>query len=151
MADKPRDYNQELASVMNAMAESTLDLTDEEIESEIIEDGGNPDAVAERVRDVLRQAIKDCQQRPLLEAQKRYDERVAALQGKQYRIPDLPAEQREMINMLLTANPHLRSGAFTAQFRDFNELADEDVGSYLRQLIELIEASNRSGAEEGEK
>lgn len=151
MADKLRDYNQELASVMNAMTESTLDLTDEEIEAEIIEEGGDPDAVAGHVRDVLRQAIKDCQQQPLLEAQRRYDERIAALQGKQYVIPDLPAEQREMINMLLTSNAHLRSGAFTAQFRDFNELADEDVGSYLRQLIELIEASNRSGAKEGEK
>jgi hypothetical protein len=56
-----------------------------------------------------------------------------------------------MINMLLAANPHLRSGTFTAQFRDFNELTDEDVGSYLRQLLELIEASNGSGTEEGEK
>jgi hypothetical protein len=53
-----------------------------------------------------------------------------------------------MINTLLTANPNLRSGVFTAQFRDFNELADEDVGSYLRQLMELIEASNPSGAED---
>lgn len=151
MADRPRDYNQELASIMNAMAESTLDLTDEEIESEIREEGGNPDAVADHVRDVLRQAIKDCRRRPLLEAQKQYDERVAALGKKQYPIPEMPAEQREMINTLLAANPHLRSGVFTAQFRDFNELADEDVGSYLKQLLELIEASSRSGAEEGEK
>jgi AcrR family transcriptional regulator len=151
MANKPRDYNQELASIMNAMAESTLDLTDEEIEAEIREEGGDPDTIAEHVRDVLRQAIKECQQRPLMEAQKRYDERLSALREKQYQMPELPAEQREMINTLLAANPHLRSGAFTAQFRDFNELADEDVGSYLRQLLELIEASSRSSAEEGEK
>lgn len=150
MSDKPRDYNKELANIMNAMAESTLDMTDDEIESEIREEGRDPDAVAERVRDVLRKAVKDCQQRPLLEAQKRYDERVTALRSKKYQIPDSLDEQRKMISTILTSNPRLGSGILTAQFRDFNDLADEDVGSYLKQLLELMEADVPAGREEGE-
>jgi hypothetical protein len=149
MTDKKRDYDNELANIMNAMAESTLDMTDEEIESEIKEEGNDPDAVAERVRDVLREAVKVCQQRPLLEAQKRYDECVAGLRLKKYQVPELPGEQREMINTLLAANPQLGSGIFTSQFRDFDDLADEDVGGYLRQLLELIEVNNLTGSEEG--
>jgi hypothetical protein len=135
---------------MNAMAESTLDLSDEELESEIREEGRDPDAVAERVRDVLREAVRASQQRPLLEAQKRYDERVAALRVKKYEMPERPQEQREMINMLLAANPQLGSGLLTAQFRDFESLADEDVGSCLRQLLELMEAKAPVNSEDGE-
>lgn len=151
MTDKPRDYNKDLANIMNAMAESTLDISDEEIESEIREEGRDPDAVAERVRDVIRDAVKDCQQQQLLEAQKRYDERVAALSAKRYQIPERIDEQRERIKVLLAANPQLGSGFLTAQFRDFSELADEDVGSYLRQLLELMEANNPTNSEEDKK
>jgi hypothetical protein len=151
MSDKPRDYNNELADIMNAMAESTLDMIDKEIESEIREEGGDPNAVAERVRGVLREAVKACQQRPLLEAQKRYDERVAAMRVKKYNMPERPDEQREMISTLLAVYPQLGSGHLTAHFRDFNNLADEDVGSYLRQLLELMGANEPTSFEEGEK
>jgi predicted transcriptional regulator len=151
MTDKPRNYNEELANIMNAMAESTLDMTDEEVEAEIREEGRDPDAVAERVRDVVREALKDCQQRPLLQAQKRYDERVAALRVKKYEMPEQPQEQRAMIHMLLAANPQLGPGFLTAQFREFENLADEDVGSCLRQLLELMEAKDAACPEEGER
>jgi len=148
MTDKRRNYSDELANIMNGVAESTLDMSDEEIESEIREEGGDPDAVAEHVRGVLRKAIKACQQRPLLEAQQRYEERVAALRLKKYNVPESVDEQRQMINTLLAANPQLGSGLLTAQFRDFESLADEDVGSCLRQLLELTEANDSAGSEE---
>lgn len=151
MSDKTRDYDKEFANIMNAMAESTLDMTDEEIEAEIRDEGNDPDDVAGRVRDVLREAVKTCQQRPLLEAQKRYEERVAALGAKKYQIPELPDEQREMIAVLLAGNPQIGSGFVTAQFRDFKELPDEEVEGYLRQLLELIEISAQTYPEEGKK
>jgi hypothetical protein len=100
------------------------------------------------VRGVLREGIKACQQRPLLEAQRRYEERLAALRVKKFNVPESVAEQREMINTLLAANPRLGSGLLTAQFRDFESLADEDVGGCLRQLLELTEANEPTGSEE---
>lgn len=148
MGDKMRNYNREMTDIMNAMADSTLDMTDEEIEAEIRDEGVNPDAVSERVRDVMREAIKSCQQRPLLDAQKRYDARIEAMKVKKYQIPDLLKEQREMIATLLASKPHLGGGLLTAQFRDFKELPDEDVESCLRQLLELIETSDLTGLEE---
>lgn len=148
MSDKMRNYNQEMTNIMNAMADSTLAMTDEEIEAEIKDEGGTPDAVSERVRDIMREAIKSCQQRSLLDAQKRYDERIEAMKVKKYQIPDLLRDQREMIVTLLASNPHLGAGLLTAQFRDFKELPDEDVGSCLRQLLELIEIPDLTGSEE---
>lgn len=148
MSDKPRNYNNDLASIMNAIAESTHDMTDEEIESEIREEGGDPDAIAGRVQDVLRAAVKSCRQRPLLEAQKQYEERVAELRVKKYQIPDSLDEQRKMIGVLLTANPQFSSGLLTAQFREFKELPDEEVEPCLRQLLELTETTDAADSEE---
>src|SRR5688572_12094326 len=104
MTEKSRNYNQELASIMNAMAESTLEMTDEELESEIREEGADVDAVADSVRDILRGAIKASQQRPLQEAQTRYEERVAALEVKNYQMPLLHDDQRKMITTILARN-----------------------------------------------
>ncbi len=151
MADKPRDYNEDLATIMNAMAESTLDMTDEEIECEIREEGDDPNAVAERVRDVLREAVNACRQRILLESQKQYDERIATLRTKKYKMPGLPEERREMISTLLAANPALGYGLLTAQFRDFKNLPDEDIEIYLGQLLELIETNDLIDSEQGDK
>jgi hypothetical protein len=151
MAEKSRNYDQELASIMNAMAESTLEMTDEEIESEIREEGADLDAVAKGVRDVLRRAIKASQQRLLQEAQTRYEERVAGLEVKKYQMPHLHDEQRKMITTILAGNPQLRAGLLTAQFRDLQNLPDEEVESYLRQLLELIEMNDLADSTEGKE
>lgn len=151
MADKTRNYNEDLANIMDGLAEFTLEMTDEEIEAEIKEEGNDPDAVANRARDVLRTAIKSRQQRPLIEAQKRYEENVAALGAKEFRMPDLLEERREMINALLTTNPQFGSGLLTSQFRDFKNLPDEEVEGYLRQLLELIEINDLIDSEKGKQ
>ena len=100
------------------------------------------DDVAESVRNILRDAIKASQLRPLQEAQARYEERVAALEVKNYQMPLLHDDQRKMIMTILARNPQLGSGFLTAQFRDLQNLPDEEVESYLRQLLELIETSD---------
>ena len=136
MADKMRDYEQELTRFMNGMAEAVADMSDEEVTQELAE--GPVDS--EQVRKLLRDAIKECQQRPLVEAQKRYEEHVAALGSDEFEVPGGLDEQREMITSILASNPQIGAGLLTAQYRDFTELPDEDVESYLRQLMKLIEA-----------
>ena len=53
MTDKSRDYDQELADIVNALAESTLEMSDEEIELEIREEGLDPKIVTEQVREIM--------------------------------------------------------------------------------------------------
>lgn len=150
MAENSKNYDRDLASIMNAIAESTLEMTDEEIESEIREEGADVDTVAQSVRNILGEAIKASQKRLLQEAQKRYEERVAAFEVKNYQMPLLHTDQRKMITTILAGNPQVGAGFLTAQFRDVQNLPDEDVESYLRQLIELIETSDL-GALEGKE
>ena len=143
MADKIRDYEQELTRFMNGMAEAVAEMSDEEVTQELAE--GPADS--ERVRKLLRDAIKECQQRPLVEAQKRYEEQVAALGSDEFKIPGGLDEQREMISSILASNPQIGAGLLTSQYRDFTELPDEDVESYLRQLMKLIEAQRAAVGE----
>ena len=57
MPEKPRDYEAELRALMDALAESVVEATDEEIISEMREGGEDPAAAAEGVRAVLRHAV----------------------------------------------------------------------------------------------
>ncbi|MDX6444631.1 MAG: hypothetical protein QOH71_1705 [Blastocatellia bacterium] len=147
MADKMRDYEQELTRFMNGMAESVAEMSDEEVTQEFSEDPAD----SEQVRKLLRDAIRECQQRPLVEAQERYEEHVAALQSDEFEIPGGLDEQRGMITSILAGNPQLGAGLLTAQYRNFTELPDEDVESYLRQLLKLIEAHGSAVEEKDQK
>jgi hypothetical protein len=60
-APAKRDYEQELSNIYNALAESVLEMNDEDIEAEIREEGSDPETVANHVREVMRQACaEDC-------------------------------------------------------------------------------------------
>lgn len=149
MADK-RNYDEELARIMNGLAESSLEMSDEELEEELQEEGDAPERVAEEVRGVLRRAVKAHRQRNLLAAQKKYEERLLHLEEKKYSLPDSIEEQRGLLMGLLAANSNVRS-LLTAQNRDFTDLPDSEVTSYLKQLHELGALDDPSGGKEEEK
>ena len=150
MTDKPRDYEQELVDIVNALAESTLDMTSEEIELEIKEEGLDPKAVAMQVRELLTNAVRSCQQRLLIEAEERYKESISAIKGESYLIPESASAQRDLINSILASNPQLGRGFLTAQSRDFNSLPDEDVPGFVIQLINLVGVNDGAVEDETE-
>src|ERR1051326_3632116 len=140
MTDKPRDYEQELADIMNALAESTLEMSDEEIAIEISDEGLDPQVVAMHVRDILKNTVKSCQQRLLIEAERQYEEKIGAMNLASYDIPESPDARRDLITSILASNPQLDRGLLTAQSRDFNSLPDEDLRAFVIQLMSLVEA-----------
>lgn len=141
MTDEQRDYERELAEIVDALAESTLEMTTQEIELEIKEEGLDPEAVAAQVRRLLTNAVKSCQQRLLVEAEQRYNESLSAIKEESYLIPESATGQRELINSILASNPQLVQGFLTAQSRDFNSLPDEDLRSFAIQLMNLVKAN----------
>jgi hypothetical protein len=140
MTDKHRDYEQELADIMNALAESTLEMSDEEIALEVSDEGLDPQGVAMHVRDILKNTVKSCQQRLLIEAEQQYEEKIGAMKVANYAVPESPSAQRDLINSILASNPQLVRGLLTAQSRDFNSLPDEDLPAFVMQLMSLVEA-----------
>lgn len=141
MTDKPRAYERELAEIVDALAESTLEMTAQEIELEIKDEGLDPEAVARQVRELLTNAARSCQQRLLVQAEQRYNENVSAIKGESYFIPESATAQRELINSILASNPQLGRGLLTAQSRDFNSLPDEDLRGFVVQLMNLVKAN----------
>ncbi len=151
MADRTRNYEEELARIEDELSESTLYMTDEEIVEEIREEGRDPDEVNDRVKQILRETTKHYRQRSLIKAQGLYDNHVAELRLVKGDVPQSLDEQRRMIGDLLASNSQFSRGLLTTHFRDFENLADEDVESYLRQLLKLTEMSKSSDPEGREK
>jgi hypothetical protein len=149
MADKPRNYEEEYSNIMNALAEFTFEMSDEDVEAEIREEGDDPEESGGQVKQILHQAIKAHQQRHLLEAQQRYAARIAVMKEKKYDLPESPEERRTLLMAFLSHRPEIGSALLTAQHRDFKDLTDADVESYLKQFHELgaIEAAAKTGEE----
>lgn len=139
MLNENGKYQDELANVMNALADSVLEMTDEEIEAEIAEEGaggGN----AEAVRQTLLDSVKCCRQKNLREAKERYKKSFFSFQETKYDFPDSPEEKRRLIQAMLGSRAAQNRGQVTAQFRDFENLPDEDLDGVLQQLFALQSA-----------
>lgn len=137
MPAKPQNYEKELQAIMYALAESVAEASDEDILTETQEEGKNPEVVAERARNVLLGAVKDFRQRRLVEAQRQYELHIADMEKKKDILPTTTGERRKLLDLMLSRQPVIRSALLTFQHRDFRDLTDDDVGSYLRQLQEL--------------
>lgn len=137
MPAKPQNYEKELQAIMYALAESVTEASDEDILTETQEEGENPEVIAERARNVLLGAVKDFRQRRLVEAQRQYELHIVALEKRKCTLPATTGERRQMLDLVLSRQPGIRSAVLTSQYREFKDLTDDDVESYLKQLQEL--------------
>jgi hypothetical protein len=135
MSDKARNYEQEIANLTDSLSEAVFEMSDDEVRADIKETGDTTDTV----RHILLQAFKDYRQRNLIEAQHRYQERAEAMKRKNFSLPDSIQGMRDLLNSFLIRNPIVGASLLTAQHRDFNDLPDEDLPGYLKQLVELGE------------
>jgi hypothetical protein len=136
MTDR-KNYDEQLSAIMNGAADSILELSEEELIAEEREAGIDPNKEAERIRDVLRRASKMHRLRRLKAAEHVYHEHVRRLKGSQHLLPDSPKKRRELLAAVFASKPDMRPLMLTAQHRNFDQLTDGDVESFLKQLAEL--------------
>lgn len=134
MPEKPRDYEAELRAIMDALAESVADASDEDILAEAREAGEDPARTAARIRTVLRRAAKDYEQKPLREAQRAHEESVRSIRARTFSLPRTAESRRELFTLVMNRKPELGQALLTAQHREFNDLTDADIQSCLEQL-----------------
>lgn len=137
MPNKSRDYELELFNVMNALADVEWEMPESELLDEFRKEGKDVEGEAERIRQLFSRAIKEYRQAPLIEAQRKYQEHISKIVKRDFSLPVSAVERRNLLSGLLARKPELGSSLFTAQHRDFRDLTDADVESYLKQLIEL--------------
>lgn len=132
MLSEEKKYEHEFANIMNGLAESVFEMSDEEIEKEIAEDGDTED-----IRRVLLDAVKACKQKNLVKARESYQKSLHLYRTTSFEIPDKAEDKRSMIQTMIGSLLSQNQTALTLQFRDYQNLPDEDLDDVLKQLIAL--------------
>lgn len=138
MLSEKNKYEDELSNVMNALADSVLEMSDEEIEQELQEEGDD----SEDIRQILLNGIKRCRQKNLREAQERHQKNVLFFQNTHYEIPENPADKRDLIQSMLGSLAAQQQSSLTLQFRDYESMPDEDLDGVLLQLFALTQINS---------
>lgn len=135
-----------LRAFYDEMSESILQADDAELEEDSREHGTSMDADAERMRQLLASTFKAFQQRALLAARKKHEERTAKINTQRFQLPASPAERRALLDAVIAQ--HQQAGRMLiAQHREFKELTDEDVESWLQQFGALGLLEEEPGSE----
>jgi len=135
--ENKKNYNEQLSAIMNQLADSVLELSEDQVLAEEREKGIDPTKEAESIRNVLRRSSKMQRMQKLQAAGRAYQDNVARLNKSQYELPESPTGRRQLLATVFAAKPDVQSVLLTAQHRDFQQLTDFDVESLLKQLADL--------------
>jgi hypothetical protein len=123
----------ELRAFREALADAVLSASDDELIEEVRDEGLDPNAVAEETRALLLKTVKDFKQRALIAAREQHRQKTARLAAQRFQLPSSPKERRQLLHAVIAQ--HQQAGRMLiAQHRDFEELTDEDVESWLQQF-----------------
>ena len=134
MANK-KTNSERLEAMFDALAESICNESDDELLEDLRQEGVDPEAEANRLKDMMLDTLKVFQQRGLVSAQEGYRRRVEQLEKKKYPIPENRQAQRSLFSFVLQQPQY--AGLVTAQYRDLKDLSDEDLETCLEDLAEL--------------
>ena len=134
MANK-KTNSERLEAMFDALAESICNESDDELLEDLRQEGVDPEAEANRLKDMMLDTLKAFQQRGLVSAQEGYRRRVEQLEKKKYPIPENRQAQRSLFSFVLQQPQY--AGLVTAQYRDLKDLSDEDLETCLEDLAEL--------------
>lgn len=116
-----------------ALADNVEKLTDEELLAEVREEGQSPEDVAKQTRMLLQSTVKKFKQRALVSAKQQHQRQEARYADERFQLPTNPAERRQLLDAVIAR--HQQAGRMlTAQHRDFTEMTDDDVESWLQQF-----------------
>ena len=142
MSNKRSDV-EKLDTLIDALSDSVLEANDDEIIEELRMNGINPDAEAARMKAMMLDTLKAFRPRALRAARAAYTRQVEAINRKRHSIPKTPGERRKLF-AFFTQQPQFAQFV-TAQYRNLENLTDNDIESYLEDLDELgiLEKLNR--------
>lgn len=122
--------------VLDQIAESIEKGDAVEIAADLKESGQDVNEIASRTKAAALAGIKEFRQQRLHQARQRYQESSSRIERRAKRFGGSPEERRRRLFSALESNPGLKS-ALTMQYRDLNELTDEDIETGLDDLETL--------------
>jgi len=135
MTDR-RDYELELRRVVDRIASSVLEATDEEIEEELRAEGEDPAASAEELRAQLLGLVDSEREKRFAAARERHRRKQEAAEVGEVELPGTPEARMELLVAVVAAVARRRT-PLTLQHRDLDGMSDADVTRLLRQLAKL--------------
>lgn len=127
-------HEEAVMRLMFGLADSIEEAPSTEILEDAEKSGVNLLDEAEEVRGLLRSEGRSYLQRKLRESRAAYETALVALQRESCDLPESAEERRAMLQGVLRERPQFQEIVMTAQHRQFSELSDDDVTSFLRQL-----------------
>ena len=103
MANKKTD-SERLEAMFDALAESICNESDDELLEDLRQEGVDPEAEANRLKDMMLDTVKAFQQRGLVSAQEGYRRRVEQMEKKKYPIPESRQAQRSLSRSSCTSH-----------------------------------------------
>lgn len=131
MAEDLKSKEEQLRLMMDALADSVLEMADSEVASEFRDDP------APRTKDIFRAAAKRHAQAKLRAAQAQYEQASKSVKEREFAMPATAAERRCLLDAFLASYQASGMTGLTAQFRDLKSVSDADVESTLKQLDAL--------------
>lgn len=123
----------ELRALQKGLAESVLSTPDEQLLEEVKEEGLDPTVVAEETRALLMNTVKRFKQRALVAAKEEHRQKAAEIANRRFRLPESADEKRQLLDAVVAQ--HQQAGRMlTMQYRNFTEMTDDDVESWLQQF-----------------
>jgi hypothetical protein len=133
MSNKEKSDSNRLGRILDRLAEYVQNAPGAELLEDARREGRDPAQTTARVKGLLRQALKNHQNKQLENAQVEYERTVTAMKSRTISLPKTATKRRDLLAAVFAKQPELRA-AFTFQNRGFSELTDEDVENHLRTL-----------------
>jgi Glu-tRNA(Gln) amidotransferase subunit E-like FAD-binding protein len=130
------DRRRPLDGILEGLAESVAREDPQELLEEARAAGQNPEAIAERLKNIVSAALKTFEQRKLDTAREAYRAHSSLNPEKKDKIARTPAERRRQLSAIQLNNPEI-AAVLTTQYRGFETSSDEDIESMLEDLAEL--------------
>jgi hypothetical protein len=131
-----RTEAERLDAISDALGDSIFAAMDQEILEEARLAGLDPTVEAGRLKELMLSTVRAYQQRALRAARQGYEAQAYRAASMASAIPSDAAKRRELFSFVLARQPQY-SELFTAQHREFTDLTDTDIESYLEDLDEL--------------
>ena len=131
-----KDYERRLRAIMNGVAESYAEASDEDLLQEARSAGVDVETSAERLKATMLDIVASHKRLRLTDARSAYESAVRDLATRQATLPVTQDTRRALFDAVMRTKPELQ-GLLTAQFRDLDTLTDADIESCLRQFHAL--------------
>lgn len=123
----------QMHALLEALEENLEGLSDEELLANVREEGESPLAVAKETRALINDTVKKFRQRGLVAAKEQHRLRVANLANLTVELPRSASERRSLFDAVV-ARQQAAGRMLTMQHREFAELTDADIETWLTQF-----------------